>query len=208
MDQKTSNESYKNKLTNYQHDCPVKFSTYNKFKNFTDYIKFFAEMVEGSGLEIGAGPGGHNRKFFPHIRTFDACDKDFDVVESFEGKYNTVFIHDVGKQKLPYDNELDFIVCSCVIQHLSSQDELDFAIGQMSKALTSRGKLFLMFKVGTHDTLLTHTNSYYKEERTFRVFDPSKVKELYRKYNMNCEFKYYFVDENWLVYCCMILRNC
>lgn len=45
----------------------------------------------------------------------------------------------------------------------------------MSRVLKKGGNMYLMYKAGTHDSLLTHFNAYYKQERTFRVFAPTRV---------------------------------
>jgi len=39
----------------------------------------------------------------------------------------------------------------------------------------------LTFKCGNHDTILTHYNPHYSYERSFRVFNPEKVKEEFRQ---------------------------
>ena len=59
-----------------------------------------------------------------------------------------------------------------------------------------------MFKSGTHNTLLTHFNSYYNEERTFRVFDPSKLK--FQGENVSEEN---LLDSNWIPYTKIIYRK-
>jgi hypothetical protein len=52
---------YKDKLTNYEADCPMHLG---RFNNFSEYIAEFAKGRKGNGLDVGAGPGGPNGKFF------------------------------------------------------------------------------------------------------------------------------------------------
>ena len=200
--------SYKNKITNYQGDCPVELG---RLKYFSDYIKEFSkrsELVMGQGLDIGAGPGGCNGHLFSN-NVFDGCDLEEDVVNSLPKEYyNTRFIYKLGSQNLPYDNQsLDFVVCSCVIQHLKSFKELELAVKEMSRVLKTNSLLYLMFKVGSNDTDLTHFNSYYNEQRTFRVFHPDNVVALGNKYNLVIDSQEKLVDSNWIPYCCLIFKK-
>lgn len=45
----------------------------------------------------------------------------------------------------------------------------------MARVLKKGGSFYLMYKAGAHDTILTHFNSYYQQERSFRVFAPTNV---------------------------------
>lgn len=197
--------SYKNKLLNYQGDCGVEIGRY---QNFSDYIRSFSQQHKtGIGIDIGAGPGGCNSKFFENC-ILDGCDADPSVVETLpNNRYKNKFVYLLGqKEKLSYsDATLDFAICSCVIQHLNSFEELDRGIQEISRILKPSGELFLMFKAGTNDSLLTHFNGYYQETRTFRVFDPKMVDALCAEYGLHVLSVEKFVDSNWIPYCCMIL---
>jgi hypothetical protein len=52
---------YKDKLQNYESDCPMHLG---RCKNFSQYVSEFAKGRTGDGLDVGAGPGGPNGKFF------------------------------------------------------------------------------------------------------------------------------------------------
>lgn len=54
----------------------------------------------------------------------------------------------------------------------------------MARVLKKGGQLYLMYKAGTHDSLLTHFNGYYRQERTFRVYSPESVNELLNKHGL------------------------
>lgn len=167
--------SYTDKIGCYQADCKV---ILGRLKMFSDYVKEFSQGLAANsrGLDAGAGPDGPNGKYFSHC-ILDGCDTNTAVVDSLGPEYRQTFTYQLGSDKrLPYqDSELDFVVCSCVIQHLASEEELNLAFREIERVLKSGGKFYLSFKMGSHDTNLTHFNSYYNEERTFRVFDSEKL---------------------------------
>jgi len=199
--------SYKNKITNYQGDCEIILGNKNMF---SEYIKDFALTQTGNGLDVGAGPGGCNGKYFSHCISLDGCDADDLVVESLPSDiYTNKLQYNIGSlDKLPFDEETkDFVVCSCVIQHLNSFQELDIAIKEMSRILKVGGKLYLMFKSGNNDTKLTHFNNYYKEERSFRVFDPKFIIDKLDQWNLHNDENEIFMDDNWIPYCRLILTK-
>lgn len=199
---------YKNKLSNYQGDCPVYLG---RLKVFSDYIKEFANSVSGLGLDLGAGPGGCNSLYFQKTDVkLDGCDVDEDIVMSFpKDNYNKKFNYTLGcDKKLPYDNnELDFVVCSCVIQHLNSMEELNRGLHEIARVLKKGGKFYLMFKAGTNDTLLTHHNKYYNEERQFRVFEPNNIEQVVKQFNMTVKEEERALDNNWIPYSKMIIEK-
>jgi len=200
--------SYKDKITNYQGDCCILLGNSTMF---SDYIKEFAKYQSGDGLDLGAGPGGCNGKYFEHCENLDGCDADEVVVDSLpKDIYTNCFTYSLGSpKKLPYDDaSKDFIVCSCVIQHLNSFSELELGLKEMSRVLKMKGRLFLMFKAGTNDTTFTHFNDYYKQQRTFRVFDPANVAAEAGKYNLlTVKPIELLMDDNWVPYCCMVFQK-
>ncbi len=199
--------SYKNKITNYQGDCIVLLGRCPKF---SDYIKEFANKHKGDGLDVGAGPGGCNSAYLEHCKSLDGCDAEPDVVKSLDkAVYGKSFMYVLGSNdKLPYlDGVKDFVICSCMIQHLNSLKELDVAMNEMSRILKQDGELFLMFKAGTNDTNLTHFNGYYGEERTFRVFEPRFVMDIGGKHGLKVGSNELLMDENWIPYCCLTFRK-
>lgn len=192
--------SYKDKLSNYQWDCLVEIGKYSKFSN---YIAEFSASISGKGVDIGAGPGGYNGQFFSHCE-LDGCDADEDVVKTLTFHHNK-FQYYLGLESLPYsDSELDFVVCSCVIQHLNSFDELKKGINEIARVLKPNGKFYLMFKAGSNDTTITHFNSYYQQQRTFRVFNPLDITDICQVNNLILLSKQTLVDDNWIPYCCLI----
>ncbi|MBA3284293.1 MAG: class I SAM-dependent methyltransferase [Nitrosopumilus sp.] len=193
--------SYTDKIQTYQSDCAVLLG---RMSQFSDYIKEFANLVPVSsvssrGLDLGAGPGGCNSQFFT-LSSLDGCDAEPEVVKSLtDDRYNQKFVYRLGKDQLPYSNEtLDFVICSCVIQHLSSVQELEHGLKEIYRVLKPGGHLYLMYKVGTHDTLLTHHNSYYDQERTFRVFSPNKVHQILEE--LSLIKSEYLLDDNYIPY--------
>lgn len=194
--------SYKNKLFNYQEDCSLELG---KYEMFSDYIKHFSLLVTGYGLDIGAGPGGCNGKYFQNL---DGCDADSDVIQTLPDYYTKKFIFVFGKDILPYQElSLNFIILSCIIQHLNDFKELEHGIHEVSRILKKDGHLSLMFKAGSNDTLLTHFNDYYKEVRTFRVFHPDNVKKLCSKYSLQVLEEEELLDSNFIPYCCLTLKK-
>ena len=192
--------SYKDKIETYQSDCDILLG---RLKKFSEYIKEFATAIgiiynNSLGLDLGAGPGGCNADFFT-LSTLDGCDQEQEVVNSLpKGLYNKTFAFSLGKDQLPYsNNSLDFIVCSCVIQHLNSFQELIQGLGEIYRVLKPNGYLYLMYKVGTNDTILTHHNSYYDEDRSFRVFSPSAVHKCTELTLLRSE---YLLDDNYIPY--------
>ena len=86
---------------------------------------------------------------------------------------------ELGKDEFPIPSESkDFALCSCVIQHLPNEEALCKGIGEIARILKKGANFLLCYKTGAHDTFLTHFNSYYKYERTFRVFDPEVMKQI------------------------------
>jgi SAM-dependent methyltransferase len=196
--------SYKDKLVTYQEDCRVLLG---KYSMFSDYIKEFAKIQFGDGLDVGAGPQGPNSKFFTSCNSLDGCDADEDVVASLpKDYYYKTFQYTLGStEKLPYrDQSKDFIVCSCVIQHLSSLKQLEIVIGEITRILKPNKQFYLMFKSGTNDTDLTHTNAVYNEVRTFRVFHPKDVISLCEKNQLKLISSETLLDDNWIPYSCLI----
>jgi SAM-dependent methyltransferase len=208
LNQESKSNGYEAKLNNYQSDCPVLLGY---FENFSDYIKQFSKYLtpEDEGLDIGAGPKGPNSRFFKQCKTLDGCDASESVVGSLSTEgYRKRFVHVFGSgDLLPYvDKTLDFVVCSCVIQHLKNFEELEIGIKEISRVLKCGGLFYLMFKAGTNDTELIHTNEYYNEVRTFRVFDPKNVTELCKKYGLDVCASSILLDSNWIPYSCMIFN--
>ncbi len=207
--------SYTNKLNNYQADCKVLLS--NKIQserdkhNFSDYVKNFSETVQKlplelrHGLDLGIGPGSPNGKYFTNCK-LDGCDVDYDVLDSITGDYCQSFMYKLGSSEtLPYTEEsLDFLICSCVIQHLNSAEELEISLREIFRVLRKTGMFYLMFKCGTHDTVLTHTNSYYREERSFRVFSPEVVQKSLERLGFLISESEILMDDNWIPYCCIV----
>lgn len=193
---------YKDKLFSYQADCPVLLG---RLGMFSEYVKEFADGLSKGlrGLDLGTGPCGSAGKYFTN-QILDGCDVEPEVVDSLGKEYNETFTYRLGSEtKLPYnDEELDFVVCSCVIQHLASEEELGKGMDEVYRVLRKGGLLYLMQKSGSHNTLLTHFNSYYNEERTFRVFEPSKLRfqgEIISEENL--------LDSNWIPYTRIIYRK-
>lgn len=204
--------SYKNKLSNYQGDCIVELGKYQKF---SDYIEAFARSLNKDrkddeklvGLDIGAGPGGCNGLFLKDLGVLHGCDADPDVVKTIPSKfYQRAFTYVLGsKIPLPYkDDNFDYVISSCMIQHLNSFAELETGIKEISRVIRLGGFFYLMFKAGANDTNLTHHNNYYGEERTFRVFHPDNVISLCKKYGFGVVSTEKLIDGNWLPYCCLI----
>ena len=197
----TENVPYKNIIQNYQGDCAVLLG---KYKMFSDYIKEFAKKQKGNGLDIGAGPQGYNSKYFRHCNRLDGCDAEQAVLDSLSRDYTNKFLCFFGSDKLPYqDSTQDFIICSCMIQHLNSFKELEFGISEICRILKPNGQFYLMFKAGTNDTILEHTNGYYGLRRSFRVFDPEIIIDLCKRNNLTVLTKELLLDDNWIPYCCL-----
>lgn len=203
---------YSNKIGIYQGDCEVLLG---KYPNFSDYIKNFSRAQFGRGLDLGCGPGACNGRFFKFCR-LDACDAEQAVVDSVpndlnvyeEPLYRDRFLHVLGRDTLPYaKGELDFVILSCVIQHLNSFDELKHGLNEINRVLKTNGQLFFMFKSGTNDTLLTHHNSYYGEDRTFRVFHPQNIQDYVEKNNFRIIYQDNLLDDNFIPYSCFVLEN-
>jgi SAM-dependent methyltransferase len=196
---------YASKIGIYQGDCDVLLG---KFSRFSDYVKDFSLSLEEKeiGLDLGTGPSGCNGVFFTHC-ILDGCDIEEEVVLSLPvNLYRKSFRYILGSEdKLPYeDKSLDFVICSCVIQHLNNIEELEFSLKEISRVLKNKGKLYLMFKAGTNNTLFTHFNNYYSEERTFRVFHPDDIISLGVKNHLTNISKNLLLDDNWIPYSCLI----
>ena len=131
------------------------------------------------------------------------------MINSVGLEYNNKFIYCLGGDcKLPYeDNTLDFVICSCVIQHLNSEAELLKGLLEISRVLKYGGKFYLMFKAGSNDTLFTHYNKIYNENREFRVFDPESVKLIAIYCSLKEDSRELSLDDNWIPYCRMIFTK-
>lgn len=70
----------------------------------------------------------------------------------------------------------------------------------MARVLKKGGHFYLMYKAGSHDSMLTHFNSYYNQERSFRVFAPEKVNPLLNKYGLEVIQEEKAMDSNWVPY--------
>lgn len=204
-------ENYGNMIGGYECDSPVLLG---RFSRVSEFVKDFAVSQEGNGLDIGAGPGGGYRTFFTKAATITACDADEAVVESLTC-FDKRFVHTLGSQEiLPFqDSSVDFVLCSFVIHHLNSEQELVLTLNEVSRILSMEGGFFLTFKVGSHDTTVTHYSEFYGTERTLRVFDPEKVIELAARVNLHIRpeidvvCKELFVDLNYLVNACLVFRK-
>ena len=202
-------------IQEYECDCPVLSGT---FSRFSDYIKDASKGQHGDVLDIGAGPKGGYCNYFTGVNSIDGCDADQAVVDSLPSNvYRQRFVYLLGgPDPLPYSVESkDLIICSCVIHHLGSSEELSGALSEISRVLRWGGTFFLMFKAGAHDTLLTHFSHFYDIERSIRVFDPDKVIEMAAKYGLRLgvqkdsvmSAKEILVDPNWLVNCCLVFTK-
>jgi len=192
--------NYDDKIKIYQGDSKILLG---RLSMFSDYIREFANGKTGHGIDIGAGPGGCNGKYFTNCNSLDGCDANESVVQSLSDTYDQKFHYVIGYDVL--EKTYDFIVCSCVIQHLNNVDELIFGLTDMYEGLNEGGELYLMFKAGCHNTLLTHYNSYYNETRTFRVFDPEVMSEILTKIGFTVKTEEKLMDEHWIPYSCMIM---
>ncbi len=67
--------------------------------------------------------------------------------------------------------------------------------------------MYLMFKAGSNDTMLTHFNKHYKEERSFRVFEPENMQTLMESKGMEVLQMEKALDNNWIPYCCLIMKK-
>ena len=47
---------------------------FGRYKKFSSYIEEYGKTRKGHGLDIGAGPGGCNSKFFIECESLDGCD--------------------------------------------------------------------------------------------------------------------------------------
>ena len=139
----------------------------------------------------------------------DGCDADEDVVNSLpQEKYKKRFQFKLGSDKLPFkDGEKDFVICSCVIQHLDSFSQLEEGIKEIARVLKKGATFILIFKCGSNDSLLIHFNEYYKEQRTFRVYNPQSVIELGTKMGLMVEQNELFMDDNWIPYTQLVFRK-
>lgn len=195
--------SYIDKIGNYQGDCKV---ILGRNPLFSDYIREFSKIAKGHGIDCGSGPLGVNGKFFKHCY-LDGCDIEEKVVNSLGNEYKEKFRYTLGKDTLPYgENCLDFVICSCVIQHLNNLEELNYGLLDINRVLKKNGYLYLMFKIGTNNTILTHFNEYYKEERSFRVFSKDYIINMLVDsfFLLTSE---YLLDENCIPYCLCIFSK-
>lgn len=205
-------DEYANKINNYQYDCNIILGKYQKFSHYMEeFSKNIVNDKNGlkytnKGLDIGIGPGGYNAKYFSHCQ-LDGCDVSENVLNSAKNYHHT-FLYNLGRDILPYaQDSLDFVVCSCVVQHLNSFNELEHGINEISHVLKYNGMLYLMFKIGNNDTILSHYNGYYREKRKFRVYEPDKVSVLCARYGLFEKQREIFLDDNWIPYCCLIVQK-
>mgnify|MGYP003692140459 CR=1 FL=1 len=111
-------------------------------------------------------------------------------------------------EALPYqENTLDFVINSCVIQHLHSFDEVCKAFKEIQRVLKKGGEFFLVFKCGNHDSEITHFNPHYGYNRTFRVYDHGKVKDYLESIGFEIKQEDKAVDQLYLPYSFFVVKK-
>lgn len=77
----------------------------------------------------------------------------------------------------------------------------------MSRVIKKGGSMFFLYKAGANDSLLTHYNETYKQNRTLRVFDPKVMKEVLEQNGFQIDSEEKLVDNVWIPYSCCILTK-
>ena len=139
----------------------------------------FISMLSGKwGLDVGCGPGMYWSKYYTDkgfiMKSMDSNDV---VVQNLENciKYT-------APDEFPLDdNEFDFAICSCMVQHLNSWNEVKLLLDEIDRVVYPGGNLLFVFKEGTHDTEITLHDNVFNVERKFRVYDSQKVVQYINK---------------------------
>ena len=70
------------------------------------------------------------------------------------------------------------MACLCVVHHLEGMKEFQRGMEETLRVLKKGGSLFLLYKVGVNDTLLTSYHQFLKQYLVMRVFDPREVNQM------------------------------
>lgn len=111
------------------------------------------ELTPGTkGLDVGCG--SEARDVYRFFNTFEVYGMDI-LRENLKSAavmhpeiVNRLLQADLGL-RLPFSNSaFDFVICSCVIQHLSEQVTFDHVLPELARVLKKEGVLYFVYKEG------------------------------------------------------------
>lgn len=170
-------------------------------------VKEFINSLLANSLTLDAGIGNGKNTIIRDDLTFIGCDFSQTLVEICYKKNINVLLANI--KNLPFkDNTFDAVICVAVLHHLSTSENRQLAISELSRVLKPNGKLFI--SVWAREQELTkqfikinennQENDYFvlwnnkKNEqfkRYYHLFTQEEVKLLFPKANIT------FENNNW-----------
>ena len=154
----------------------------SKLKNDGDLMLFMMSKVHqgAKGLDAGCGPGARDVDIYQQ-RGFDLF--GIDAVEANIELGRKLKPHIANKlecvdisQPLGYqDQDFDFVLCNCVIQHIQPETVIHTTLAEFARILRPGGILQLMFKTGEGETIVKDPE--YNVDRHFHLYQPEFIVE-------------------------------
>ncbi len=156
-------------------------SSHPTLKGDLDLLVRLRELTPGPrGLDAGCGAGARDVYQFWRegydIYGIDAVEENIEMAKKLHPEIaDRVSVADM-RHPLDYpDRDFDFIICSAVIQHISSDRVFEVTLSELARILRPNGVLQLMFKNG-HGVKSVFDRDY-DVERSFQLYDEHEILE-------------------------------
>lgn len=151
--------------------------------NDGDLIAHMMDLLPASakGLDAGCGPGARDvliyRKAGYDLHGVDAVAENIQLaVELNPTLEQHLSTADLSGPLSFADQEFDFLLCNCVIQHIPEEKVEQYTIPEFSRILKPGGILQFMFKTGHGLTRVRDPE--YGVDRTFLLHQPDRILNL------------------------------
>ena len=156
-------------------------SSHPALKGDLDLLVRLRELTPGPrGLDAGCGAGARDVYHFwregYEIYGIDAVEENIEMAKKLHPEIaDRVSVADM-RHPLNYpDRDFDFIICSAVIQHISSNRVFEVTLSELARILRPDGVLQIMFKNG-HGVKSIFDRDY-DVERSFQLYDEHEILE-------------------------------
>ncbi len=164
-------------------DAHYKNSTHPKLRSDEDIIGRFRQLITAYAKGLDAGCGAGARDVFLYwqagydVYGIDVIEENIEVAVKLHPEIaERVYVADVSRSLEFPDALFDFVLCNCVIQHLSPEVVTDVTFPEFARVLKRNGVMQLTFKVGSG--IVSAYDSDYDTDRTFLLYEVEWVVAL------------------------------
>lgn len=161
-------------------DAHYKNSTHPKLRSDKDIIGRFRQLITPAGKGLDAGCGAGARDVFLYwqagydVYGIDVIEENIEVAVKLHPEIaDRVSVADVSRPLEFPDAFFDFVLCNCVIQHLSPETVTDVTFPELARVLKRNGVMQLTFKLGSG--IKSAYDSDYDTDRTFLLYEVESV---------------------------------